>query len=127
MLKRCQVIEGLRFLGLRFGFKGMCLHFLKGLIEKMGDLEQIPLDLLHLLDVALLLRVALADLLDLASLDLDHLVLHLQLLLVVSSMDGPVSLLLAVDVAVLYQGHFFLALDHLVVLVEGYELPVVEV
>lgn len=43
----------------------------------MGDLEQITLDLLHLLDIALPLRVSLADLLDLACLDLDHLVLHL--------------------------------------------------
>lgn len=93
----------------------------------MRDLKQIPLDLLHLLDITLPLRISLADLLYLSCLDLDHLVLHLQLLLVVSRMDWPLPLLLSIDVAVLCQGYLLLAFDHFVILVEGYKLAVVEV
>lgn len=105
----------------------MCLHFLQGLIEKMRNLKQIPLNLLHLLHITLLLRIPLTDLLNLACLDLDHLVLHLQLLLIISCMDRPLSLLLSIDVAVLCQGYFFLAFDHLVIFVEGYKFSVVEI
>lgn len=93
----------------------------------MRNLKQIPLDLLHLLHITLLLRIPLTDLLNLPSLDLDHLVLHLQLLLIISCMDRPFSLLLSVYVTVLCQGYLFLAFDHLVILVEGYKLAVVEV
>ena len=93
----------------------------------MSDLEQIPLDLLHLLDIALPFGIPLTDLLYLPCLDLDHLVLHLQLLLVISCMDGPISLLLSIDVAVFCQRYLLLTFDHLVILVEGYKLTVVEV
>lgn len=107
--------------------KGVGLHFLQRLIKEMRDLKQISFDLLHLLDIALPLRISLTDLLDFACLDLDHLILHLQLLLIISCMDRSVSLLLTIDVTMLRQGYFLLAFDHLVVLVEGYELSVVEV
>jgi hypothetical protein len=67
----------------------------------------------------------LAYLLNLAGLDLDHLVLHFNLLLVVWSVDGSLSSFLPGDVAVLGQGHFLLAFNHLVVFIEGNELTVV--
>lgn len=105
----------------------MGLHFLQGFIEEMGNLEQIPLDFLHLLDIAFPLGVPLADLLYLACLDLDHLVLHLQLLLIISCMNRPLSLLFSIDVAMFCQGYFLLAFNHLVVLIEGYKFSVVEV
>lgn len=93
----------------------------------MGDLKEVLLDFFQLLDIALLLRVSLADLLDLASLNLQHLVLHLQLLLIVWRVHRLPSPPLTIHIAVLGHCHSLLALDHLVILVEGNELPIVPV
>lgn len=79
-----------------------------------------------MLHVALLFGISLTDLLYLTSLYLDHLILHLDLLLVIRSVHWPLAPLpLPVDVAVLGQCHLLLTLNHLVVFVKGDKFSIV--
>jgi hypothetical protein len=94
----------------------------------MGDLKQIFLYLFQLLHVALLFGIPLTDLLNFSSLYLNHFILHLYLLLVIWRVKWPLpAFSLPIDVAVLGEGHFLLALYHFVVFVECYKLAVAEI
>lgn len=124
MLGKHEVVEGLGLLLEGLGLVDL-VYLLERFVEEVGDLEEVLLDLLKLLHIALLFGVPLADLLDLPRLDFDHFVLHFDLFLVVWGVYRPFSLFFPIYVAVLGECHSLLAFDHLVVLVECNELAIV--